>query len=156
VVLGNGDPRYEEFFAGLASRWPTRVAFYRGYSDELSHWIEAGSDLFLMPSLYEPCGLNQMYSLRYGTVPIVRRTGGLADSVQHFDPTTRSGTGIVFNNYDAIGVSWALETALDLYPQKALWRRLVQNAMAQDFSWRRQVGQYEALYQRMLAGPRRA
>ena len=151
AVLGSGDARYEDFFAELAHAFPGRVAFHRGYSDELSHWIEAGADMFLMPSLYEPCGLNQMYSLRYGTVPIVRRTGGLADSVQQFDPVTRSGTGVVFNDYDAGGVSWALTTALDLYPQRALWRRIVQNAMAQDFSWRRQVGEYEALYERMLA-----
>ena len=157
AVLGSGDARYEDFFAELAHAWPQRVAFHRGYSDELSHWIEAGSDMFLMPSLYEPCGLNQMYSLRYGTVPIVRRTGGLADSVQHFDPATRAGTGIVFNNYDAAGVSWALNTALDLYPQRALWRRIVQNAMAQDYSWRRQVSQYESLYERLIsrAGPAR-
>ena len=150
AVLGSGEARYEEFFAELAHRWPHRVAFHRGYSDELSHWIEAGSDLFLMPSLYEPCGLNQMYSLRYGTIPIVRRTGGLADSVQHFDPLTREGTGIVFNDYDATGVTWALNTALDLYAQKVLWRQLVKNAMAQDFSWQRQVGEYETLYERML------
>ena len=156
AVLGNGEARYEAFFAELAHRWPHRVAFHRGYSDELSHWIEAGSDLFLMPSLYEPCGLNQMYSLRYGTIPIVRRTGGLADSVQHFDPLTREGTGIVFNDYDATGVSWALNTALDLYPQKVLWRRLVKNAMAQDFSWQRQVGEYETLYERLLEQPRKA
>jgi starch synthase len=151
AVLGSGDARYEDFFAELAHRFPHRVAFHRGYSDELSHWIEAGSDMFLMPSLYEPCGLNQMYSLRYGTVPIVRRTGGLADSVQHFDPVTRSGTGVIFNDFDATGVGWALQTALDWYPQRALWRRIVQNAMAQDYSWRRQVGEYEALYARMLA-----
>jgi starch synthase len=150
AVLGSGDTLYEDFFAELAHRFPGRVGFHRGYSDELSHWIEAGADLFLMPSLYEPCGLNQMYSLRYGTVPIVRRTGGLADSVQHFDPVTRIGTGIVFNDYDATGVRWALETAFDLYPQRALWRRIVQNGMAQDFSWRRQVGEYESLYDRML------
>jgi starch synthase len=150
AVLGNGDARYEDFFAELAHRHPDRVAFHRGYSDELSHWIEAGADLFLMPSLYEPCGLNQMYSLRYGTVPVVRRTGGLADSVQHFDPATRSGTGVVFNDFDAGGVRWALETALGWYRQRALWRRIVQNGMAQDFSWRRQVGEYEALYGRML------
>ena len=86
MVLGTGEPRYEEFFAALARRFPARVHFHRGYSDELAHWIEAASDMFLMPSRYEPCGLNQMYSLRYGTVPIVRRTGGLADSVQPFDP----------------------------------------------------------------------
>jgi starch synthase len=150
AVLGSGDARYERFFTELATQWPGRVAFHRGYSEELSHWIEAGSDIFLMPSQYEPCGLNQMYSLRYGTVPVVRRTGGLADSVQQFDPVTRQGTGIVFNDFDVGGVTWGLSTALALYPHKALWRRLVQNAMAQDYSWRRQVGEYVALYERLV------
>jgi starch synthase len=150
AVLGSGDARYERFFAGLAEQWPERIAFHRGYSEELSHWIEAACDIFLMPSQYEPCGLNQMYSLRYGTVPVVRRTGGLADSVQQFDPVTRQGTGIVFNDFDVGGITWGLQTALTLYPQRALWRRLVQNAMAQDFSWRRQVGEYVALYERLL------
>ncbi|MET0291708.1 MAG: glycogen synthase [Steroidobacteraceae bacterium] len=151
-ILGSGDARYEKFFAELAQAWPGRVAFHRGYSEELSHWIEAASDIFLMPSQYEPCGLNQMYSLRYGTVPVVRRTGGLADSVQHFDPLTRQGTGVVFNDFDVGGVTWGLRTALELYPQKALWRRLVQNGMAQDYSWRRQVGEYVALYERLAEG----
>lgn len=150
AVLGSGDPRYEAFFSQLAQTWPGRVAFQRGYSEELSHWIEAGSDIFLMPSHYEPCGLNQMYSLRYGTVPVVRRTGGLADSVQQFDVSTRQGTGIVFNDFDVGGVTWGIATALELYPQKALWRRLVQNGMAQDFSWRRQVGEYVSLYDRLV------
>jgi starch synthase len=103
-----------------------------------------------MPSRYEPCGLNQLYSLRYGTVPIVRRTGGLADSVTQFDPDTGQGTGIVFNDYDVPAVSWAANTALDLYAHKGTWRRLVQNAMAQNFSWQRQVGEYERLYERLL------
>lgn len=152
AVLGSGDSRYEDFFGGLAWHHPTRVAFHRGYSDELAHWIEASSDIFVMPSQYEPCGLNQMYSLRYGTIPVVRRTGGLADSVQHFDPETRTGTGVVFNDYDLGGIRWALDTALDWYANKSLWRRLMQNAMAQDFSWQKQVGEYVSLYQR-LAGP---
>jgi len=146
VVLGSGDQRYEEFFAGLAARWPDRVAFHSGYNEELAHWIEAGSDIFLMPSLYEPCGLNQMYSLRYGTVPIVRRTGGLADSVQHFDAATGRGTGIVFNDFDGFGVGWALTTALDLYRQKNLWGKLIRNGMAMDYGWSTQVGHYESLY----------
>jgi starch synthase len=152
AVLGSGEVRYERFFADLAAEWPGRVAFHQGYSEELSHWIEAGSDVFLMPSQYEPCGLNQMYSLRYGTVPVVRRTGGLADSVQQFDPETRRGTGVVFDHFDVSGVTWGIRTALSLYPRKALWRRLVQNAMAQDFSWRRQVGEYVALYERLGGG----
>jgi starch synthase len=152
VVLGNGEWAYEQFFAGLQERYPGRVHFHRGYSDELAHWIEAASDMFLMPSRYEPCGLNQMYSLRYGTVPIVRRTGGLADSVQHFDVATGLGTGVVFNDYNVEAVNWAIGTALDWYENRGLWHRLVQNGMAQDFSWSRQVQQYVAAYDRLLQG----
>ena len=151
VALGTGEPKYEQFFATLQQDFPERVIHHRGYSDELAHWIEAASDLFLMPSLYEPCGLNQMYSLRYGTIPIVRRTGGLADSVQLFDPTTLTGTGIVFDRFDSTAMNWALESALDLYSKPKLWQRLVQNAMAQDFSWQRQGIQYEQLYARLIA-----
>jgi starch synthase len=150
VVLGTGEPRYENFFSGLQRRFPSRVHFERRYSDELAHWIEAASDMFLMPSHYEPCGLNQMYSMRYGTVPIVRRTGGLADSVEHFDPATGSGTGIVFNDYNAEAVIWALNTALDLYQNKGAWRRLMQNGMAQDYSWSRQVHGYIELYDSLV------
>src|SRR5690606_38876327 len=116
-----------------------------------AHWIEAASDMFLMPSLYEPCGLNQMYSQRYGTVPVVRRTGGLADSVQHFDAASGTGTGVVFNDYDAGGLTWAMETALAMHADQPLWQRVVANAMAQDFSWERRVGEYVALYEGMLA-----
>ncbi|HYP80153.1 MAG TPA: glycogen synthase [Steroidobacteraceae bacterium] len=151
AILGSGEPRYEAFLRDLAHLHPTRLSFRAGYSEEHAHWIEAASDMFLMPSLYEPCGLNQMYSLRYGTVPIVRRTGGLADSVQHFDPVNRTGTGVVFNDYDVGGVTWGVETALRWYSHQSLWRRLVQNGMAQDFSWQTQVAEYVALYERMLA-----
>ena len=150
AVLGTGERAYEEFFTDLASRHPDRMLFYRGFSDEVAHWIEAASDMFLMPSRYDPCGLNQMYSLRYGTVPIVRRTGGLADSVQHYDAATGSGTGLVFNDYNVPAVSWAINTALDLYQQKGAWRRLVQNGMAQDFSWNRQVQHYLEVYERLV------
>jgi starch synthase len=151
AVLGSGDAHYEGFFHDLAATYPGRVSFHAGYSEELAHWIEAASDMFLMPSMYEPCGLNQMYSQRYGTIPIVRRTGGLADSVRHFDPATGEGTGVVFNDYDAGAVTWGVETALDWYAKKPLWLRLMKNAMAEDFSWERQVGEYTALYERMLA-----
>ncbi len=150
VVLGTGEARYEDFFNDLQRRFPERVHFQRRYSDEFAHWIEAASDMFLMPSHYEPCGLNQMYSMRYGTVPIVRRTGGLADSVQHFDAATGSGTGIVFNHYNAEAVTWALNTALDLYQNKGMWRRLVQNAMAQDYSWSPQVRGYIEVYESLV------
>jgi starch synthase len=149
VVLGKGEPRYERFFADLQRRFPGRAVYHDGYSEELAHFIEAAADIFLMPSFYEPCGLNQMYSLRYGTVPIVRRTGGLADSVQQYDPDTGEGTGIVFNDFDAGGLGWALDTALDWYEWPDLWRQIIDNGMRQDFSWRRAVVQYVELYKRL-------
>lgn len=154
AVLGTGEAPYEQFFSELADRFPGRVVFHCGYDDALAHWIEASSDLFLMPSRYEPCGLNQMYSLRYGTVPLVRRTGGLADSVEHFDPDTGAGTGLVFNDFDAPAFEWALNTALDWYATPELWLRMMRNGMAKDFSWTRQTEQYVALYQRLARTPR--
>jgi starch synthase len=146
VVLGSGDAPYMAFFADLAVRFPGRAAFRPGHDESLAHLIEAGSDLFLMPSRYEPCGLNQMYSLRYGTIPIVRRTGGLADSVQHFDPASGRGTGCVFNDYDVPAVRWAVGTALDWFAEPGTWHKLMQNAMAQDFSWSKQILSYDVLY----------
>ena len=112
----------------------------------MAHRIEAASDIYLMPSLYEPCGLNQMYSLRYGAVPVVRRTGGLADAVQPFDPKSRKGTGFLFDRFDPRDFRRSLVEALDLYPDRRRWRRLVRNGMTQDFSWERQVGKYVELY----------
>jgi starch synthase len=150
VVLGNGDQNYAAFFAGLAQRFAGRVSYREGFDEPLAHLIEAGSDIFLMPSRYEPCGLNQMYSLRYGTIPIVRNTGGLADSVQHFDPSTGRGTGCVFNDYDAPAVRWAVNTTLDWYADPRSWLPLVQNAMAKDFSWDRQIKHYDALYRSLV------
>lgn len=149
VGLGSGEARYEDFFAGLQNRFPERAVFHRGYSNELAHWIEAASDLFLMPSLYEPCGLNQMYSLRYGTVPLVRRTGGLADTVEPYDIASGRGTGVVFDEFAPAAFDQALRRALELYAQKAHWRRLVANGMRADFSWERQGGEYVALYERL-------
>ncbi len=149
VALGSGEAHYEQLMASLQQRFPGKAVFYSGYSEELAHLIEAAADMFLMPSLYEPCGLNQMYSLKYGTVPIVRRTGGLADSVQHFDPATGRGTGIVFNDFDAGGLRWGITTALEWFSWPSVWRRLAQNGMAQDFGWDRRAGEYEALYDRL-------
>jgi len=151
VALGAGDSQYEGFLSGLQERFPRRVLFRKGYDEEFAHWIEAASDMFLMPSLYEPCGLNQMYSLRYGTVPIVRRTGGLADSVEHYDPHTGLGTGVVFDDYDSEGLEWALNSALDLYAEPEHWQRMVRNGMSRDFSWPRQGGLYVDLYEKLLA-----
>lgn len=149
VALGSGEAHYENFFVDLQHRFPDRVVFHRGYNEELSHLIEAASDMFLMPSQYEPCGLNQMYSLKYGTPPIVRRTGGLADSVQMWDPATRQGTGIVFNDFDVPAVQWAIHTALDFFKDQDGWRQLMLNGMAQDFSWDRQTGEYVKLYREL-------
>ncbi|MBT8135453.1 MAG: glycogen synthase [Gammaproteobacteria bacterium] len=151
AVLGSGEYRYEEFFSWLAQEFPERAGFWRGFSNPLAHLIEAGSDMFLMPSLYEPCGLNQMYSLRYGTVPVVRRTGGLADTV--IPHTAAGGNGIVFDHADEAGLRWALETALEMYATPAHWRKLMVNGMRQDFSWERQVLLYEELFSSLLPEP---
>ncbi|MDT8320166.1 MAG: glycogen/starch synthase [Xanthomonadales bacterium] len=150
AVLGSGEPQHEEFLHWLQAERPGRVSFHPGYNNALAHRIEAGSDLFLMPSRYEPCGLNQMYSLRYGTIPVVRATGGLADSVQHFDSASGAGTGVVFHDFDANGLKWALNTALDLYANKHDWRQLMANAMAKNFSWERQGGLYVERFRRLL------
>ena len=151
AVLGSGEPRYEQFFEWLQGQFPGRVCFYRGYNNELAHLIEAGSDIFLMPSLYEPCGLNQMYSLKYGTMPVVRETGGLADSVQQYDADNGTGTGVVFRDYNAAGFSWAINRALDLYADKKAWQKIIANGMAQDFSWDRQGGMYVDLFRELVA-----
>lgn len=153
VALGNGEPVLEAQLRGMAEAFPGRIVFHQGYSDELAHWIEAASDLFLMPSRYEPCGLNQMYSMRYGTVPIVHRTGGLADSVAPIDPTAGTGTGVVFEHADVAGLTWALHTALDCYEQPALWSRIQRNGMRVDNSSDRQGADYLAAY-RDLVPPR--
>jgi starch synthase len=146
AVLGTGDARYEQMFSTLQQRFPGRLVYYRGYSNELAHLIEAGADMFLMPSLYEPCGLNQMFSLRYGTVPIVRKTGGLADSVRLFDERTGEGTGVVFEHYDARALARALNYAVGLYRNRPAWERLMRNGMAEDFSWERQARKYVEVY----------
>lgn len=150
AVLGSGEAHYQRFFEDLSRRYPGKVAYRSGYDEAMAHLIEAGSDIFLMPSRYEPCGLNQMYSLRYGTIPIVRKTGGLADSVQHFHPASGSGTGCVFNDFDVPAVRWAIGATLEWYAQPS-WAKLIQNAMAKDFSWSRQIGEYERLYLSLVA-----
>jgi starch synthase len=149
VALGSGESRLEAMFARFQRLFPRQVCFWRGFSNPLAHMIEAGADMFLMPSRYEPCGLNQMYSLKYGTVPIVHRTGGLADSVEPWNPATGRGTGFVFDHHDGTGVRWAIEAALNTWEHPDSWRLLVQNGMARDFSWERQTRLYEMLYSRI-------
>lgn len=149
AVLGSGEPRYERFFTSLQQSFRDQVCFYKGHNNKLAHWIEAGSDMFLMPSLFEPCGLNQMYSLRYGTVPIVRQTGGLADTVELYDPDSEAGTGIVFRDYNEAGLAWAINAALDLYQDQKTWGRIVRNGMARDFSWDHQGAIYVELFRKL-------
>jgi starch synthase len=146
VALGSGEARYEELFRRLHEHFPGRAWFYGGFNNDLAHWIEAGADLFLMPSRFEPCGLNQMYSLRYGTPPVVHRTGGLADTVEPFDAATGEGTGFVFGHFDSQGIRWALDQALDTFSHRETWERLMRNGMAKDFSWDVQGEEYVELF----------
>lgn len=154
AFLGSGDLRFVEALRQLAEAFPGRVAHVCAQDEALAHRIVAGSDLLLVPSLYEPCGLTQMYAMRYGTVPVVRLTGGLADTVTHFSPDTGEGTGSVFRDADVGGLSWGLSTALDWFADRRAWDRLVQNGMALDFSWDHSGPQYEALFARLANGGR--
>jgi starch synthase len=151
VVLGTGEEKYEADFRSLEREFPANVRFRQEHDEPLAHRIEAGSDFFLMPSRYEPCGLNQMYSLRYGTIPIVRKTGGLADTVRPFDPATGDGTGFLFEPFTGPALRWAIEEALETYRDAHAWTTIRRNAMAQDFSWDHQVVLYENLYRGLVA-----
>ncbi|MEM9557189.1 MAG: glycogen synthase GlgA [Acidobacteriota bacterium] len=150
VVLGRGEPKLEDGFRALERAFPGRVRLSTAFDDELAHHIEAGADLFLMPSRFEPCGLNQLYSLRYGTVPLVRATGGLADTITHFDPATGEGNGFVFEDFDETGFAWALGRALEVFDNPEAWARLRTNGMRRDVSWTRQAREFEALYRRLV------
>jgi len=156
IALGTGEPRYEDLFRRLGREFPRQVAYRGGFSEPLAHQIEAGSDMFLMPSRYEPCGLNQMYSLRYGTVPIVHKTGGLADTVHLWNPRTGRGTGFVFEHFDETGLAWAIERSLDIWGDgrgetRGRWRALQRNGMKLPLGWDHRVGEYENLYRRIAA-----
>ncbi len=150
VVLGSGEARFANFFISAQNHFPAKLCFYEGYNNPLSHLIEAGSDMFVMPSRYEPCGLNQIYSLRYGTVPIVRKTGGLADTVQLYDWEHQTGTGFVFEYFNGDSLLWAMDYAYSTFQNKDAWRKLMLNGMRQNYSWDVQVEKYIALYQRLL------
>ena len=151
VILGSGEKALEASFRRLAVQYPGRVGSYIGYNNEISHWIEAGADFFVMPSRYEPCGLNQMYSLKYGTLPVVRATGGLDDTVQQYDERTGEGTGFKFQDANPTAVYYAIGWAVSTYyDRKEHLRRMIQQAMVQDFSWEMSTRQYERLYQRAL------
>lgn len=152
VVLGAGDKGLEAFYGQLPARYPGRIGSYIGYNEENSHWIEAGSDFFLMPSIFEPCGLNQIYSLKYGTLPIVRATGGLDDTVQQYNEFTGGGTGFKFwdPNPNAIyyTAGWAIST---YYDRKDHLKKMIQTAMVQEFSWKTSAQSYLQVYRKALA-----
>ncbi len=146
VALGSGEAKHERMFRELSQQFPERLAVKIAYDNTLAHKIEAGADIFLMPSRYEPCGLNQIYSLRYGTVPVVRATGGLDDTIEPFDPASGRGTGFKFSEYTGPALLAALHEALATYGDKTAWRRLQANGMAKDFSWNASALEYGRLY----------
>jgi starch synthase len=154
VILGTGDPQFEELIGELSRHYPTKISATLGFSDALAHQIEAGSDLFLMPSQYEPCGLNQLYSLKYGTVPLVRQTGGLADTVVDADPSTIANdmaTGFTFVEYDAYALESALYLACRMYREDpGSWETVVETGMKQDWSWAASAKMYLNLYQQIV------
>ena len=149
VMLGAGNKETESQIETIVAAHPRKAALKLGYDDRLAHVIEAGADIFLMPSKYEPCGLNQMYSMHYGTVPVVRTTGGLADTVQEFDPNTGKGTGFRFGPYDSLHFKEAINRALRYWADKRAWRRIISNGMEWDFSWARSARRYAELYEKV-------
>ncbi|HZI81705.1 MAG TPA: glycogen synthase GlgA [Vicinamibacterales bacterium] len=152
VLLGTGDRRYEDLWRGMARRFPDVVAAHIGFDEGLAHLIEGGADIFLMPSHFEPCGLNQMYSLRYGTVPLVRATGGLYDTVRNYDPATGGGTGFTFDDYTPEALLGTLRWALSVFSQRDAWRRLQRAGMEQDHSWDSSARAYVKVYERARMG----
>jgi len=150
VLLGSGSPVFERGYRELAERFPGKVAVRIGFDEGLSHRIEAACDFFIMPSQFEPCGLNQMYSLRYGTIPIVRATGGLDDTVIDFSQDATRANGIKFQEYTARALAKAMRKALVIYDQPALLRRFRQNAMRADFSWDKTVNEFLRVYDLIL------
>ena len=148
ILLGTGERRYEDLWLGLAARYPDRVSARIGFDEGLAHLIEGGADMFLMPSRFEPCGLNQMYSLRYGTVPLVRATGGLADTVRNLVVGNGEGTGFTFEEYSPQALLGTLRWALSIYQNRDLWRRMQRAGMQQDFSWDASAREYVKVYER--------
>jgi starch synthase len=148
VVLGTGEPDVQNGFRALAARAPDRFAAHFAYDNALAHKIVAGADMFLMPSRFEPCGLTQMYALRYGTAPVVRSTGGLVDTVEPWNAATGSGTGFRFENADGTALLWGLDQAVTAFRDREGWGQLMRNGMSRDFSWTRSAREYEAVYVR--------
>jgi starch synthase len=150
VLLGTGEQKYHDLFTHIAHKYPQKAGIRIAYDDRLAHKIEAGADFFLMPSKYEPCGLNQIYSLKYGTVPIVRATGGLDDTITHYDPVSKKGNGFKFVRYEAKEFLNTIRGAIQIYSQPEHWKQLLRNAMIADFSWKRSAEAYLQLYRKAL------
>jgi len=151
IVLGTGDPEFEDFFNHLATYYPNKVSVYIGFSESLARKIYAGSDLFLMPSQFEPCGLGQMIAMRYGAIPIVRETGGLNDTVQSYNESTAEGNGFCFRNFNAHDMYFTIKRALSFYHQKDKWEDLMKEAMDRDYSWAQSAYKYNQLYADLVA-----
>lgn len=156
VVLGDGDSKYVSALEKIQKQYPNKFKAIIGFDNKLAHMIEAGADMYLMPSRYEPCGLNQMYSLRYGTPPIVRETGGLADTISETDPAKNTGNGFVFKNFSSDELLEAMCRALDLYRERDKWIALMKRGMKQDYSWDKSASRYEELYELARKSPARA
>lgn len=152
TILGTGEARYQDMWRELASWRPDRVSVFIGYDERRAHLVEAGADIFMMPSRYEPCGLNQMYSLRYGTVPVVRAVGGLVDTVRPYNPRNGQGTGFLFSDYSPDALRATLQAALAMCRgNRKAWTRLQRNGMRKDFSWDRSAGEYVKVYKGVMA-----
>ena len=149
ILLGSGDPKAEKKFEAFHKKYSSKMGVFFGFDEELAHLIEAGSDLFLMPSRYEPCGLNQMYSMRYGTIPVVRATGGLDDTVEDHSGNGK-GTGIKFEKFDAKELVKAVQRGIKIYQQPDEWKKLMRNGMMKDFSWEHSARKYVGLYKELL------
>ncbi|MGG3470327.1 glycogen synthase GlgA [Neobacillus pocheonensis] len=151
IVLGSGDHEFEHFFNQMAIKYPDKVKIYIGFNEGLAHQIYAGADLFLMPSQFEPCGLGQLIALQYGTIPIVRETGGLNDTVHSFNESTGDGNGFTFKNFNAHDMLHTVRRAIHFYHQKDTWGSLVQKALSQDYSWLQSAKKYNEIYEDLLA-----
>ena len=149
IILGTGDVRYRTLLEKIHKKFPRKLSINLRFDDEMAHLIEAGSDIFLMPSKYEPCGLNQLYSLKYGTVPVVRNTGGLSDTVQEYNSKEDTGDGFVFNEYSASEMISAIKRAIRLYSDHKAWQRLMKRGMKLDFSWNVSAEKYVRLYTKL-------
>jgi starch synthase len=149
-MLGSGEDKYQHFFGELAARHPNKVAAFFKFDDALARQIYAASDMFLLPSRFEPCGTGQQIALRYGSIPIVRETGGLKDTVIPFDEESKKGNGFTFYDYNAHDMLFAIQRALKLYSDKADWSQLIQNAIKSDYSWKNSAKEYYAIYERLV------